>query len=113
MSKEIIVCRGCGTPLVFTFAFAYSEYYCMGCGGTTGMMGGGERVEATPELKARQVVIDDLWKAIYKSFLTRSNYGKKNCKKCTGTNHRDHLSKQETLRDKTATKALNALKGKV
>ena len=111
MGKEITVCSDCETPLVFTFCFAGAEYYCLNCGNATGMMGGGDRVKSTPELRAKAKVVKDLWKAIYKSFLPRSSYRKRNCKKCTGTNHYDHLSKQEILRNKFATKALEALEG--
>ena len=113
MSKEITICSNCETPLIFTFCFAGAEYYCMGCGNTSGMLGGGDRVKLTPELRAKAKVVNDLWKAIYKSLLPRSSFGKRNCKKCTGTNHYDHLTNQEKLRNKYATKALEALEGEL
>lgn len=42
------------TPLIATFAFSHSEYWCPYCGTQTGMFDGGHNdVDATPELVAR------------------------------------------------------------
>ena len=41
------------TPLIWTFAFPYAEYWCPYCGGRTGMLGGGQDVDTTEELKDR------------------------------------------------------------
>lgn len=41
------------TPLIFTFAFNGSEYWCPYCGIKEGMLGAGKRIAATPELEKR------------------------------------------------------------
>ncbi len=38
-------------PLISTFAFNGAEYWCPYCGYTGGMMGAGEHVDETPELR--------------------------------------------------------------
>ena len=38
-------------PLIWTFAFNGSEYWCPYCGYNAGMLGAGESVESTPELE--------------------------------------------------------------
>ena len=38
-------------PLIYTFAWNYNEYWCPYCGCHEGMMGAGEEVEETEELK--------------------------------------------------------------
>ena len=100
---EINVCS-CGSPLVYTFAFAYKEYLCLECGNTYGMMGV-DSVEATPELKHKQKLYKKLWNIIYGSggFLPRSRYAKRKCKKCTGDNHHEHLSDTEVMKNEIAT----------
>ncbi len=40
-------------PLIYTFSWAYNEYWCPYCGKHEGMMGAGENVEETEELKKR------------------------------------------------------------
>lgn len=76
------------------------------------MMGVGDRVELTPELKARNEVIQRVWKAISFNLTIRGAYGKKNCKKCDGRLiHHTHLSKQEIRKNKLATSMLKKLEG--
>lgn len=100
---KINVCS-CGSPLVFTFAFAYKEYLCLECGNTYGMMGV-RSVEATPELKHKKKLYEKLWNIIYGvgGFFPRSPYTKIKCKKCTADNHFNHVSKTEILKNKIAT----------
>lgn len=54
MSKKIKVCSEHQaeqvTPLIWTFAFIGAEYWCPYCGNTSGMLGAGEDIDATPEL---------------------------------------------------------------
>ena len=52
MKDEIKVC-GCDekTPLIWTFKFMGSEYWCPRCGYNAGMFGAGINVERTPELE--------------------------------------------------------------
>ena len=52
MSKnEIAVCPNCGEPMIWTFAFSGSEYYCLMCGYSCGMFGV-KHVEETKKVKA-------------------------------------------------------------
>ncbi len=103
------ICDNCGVPLIWTFCWAYKERYCLNCGSMGGMMGTGTNVELTPKLKYQAKVINDVWSAIYKNLTPRSHYSHKGCKKCVGSNHRDHLSKAEILKDKTATRIMEKL----
>jgi len=110
--KQIIVCTRCKIPLIWTFLWAYNEYYCINCGGHWGMMGAGDRVDLTPELKAQNKVILRVWKSLRFNLLGRCSFGRSNCKKCAGSyNHRDHLTKSEIRKDKLATSMLKKLIG--
>ena len=54
MNKEgITVCPYCGEPMIYTFAFSGSEYYCLMCGYDCGVFGG-KIVELTKELKCKK-----------------------------------------------------------
>ena len=52
-------------PLIYTYAWNYNEYWCSYCGCHEGMMGAGENVEDTPELKKR----GELYKKATKEYL--------------------------------------------
>ena len=68
--KEIKICENhpeFEVPLIWTFAFNGAEYWCPYCGQNSGMLGAGEDVEETPELKERLKNI----KNILKSFCMR------------------------------------------
>jgi hypothetical protein len=43
------------TPLIWTFAFRFNEYWCPYCGKNEGMLGAGEKVKSTPELRNRLI----------------------------------------------------------
>lgn len=64
--KEIKVC-GCDNdylvPLIWTFAFCGSEYWCPYCGTSMGMMGAGEAVPLTKEIFERGKKYTELSKA--------------------------------------------------
>jgi hypothetical protein len=51
--KEIKICtrHDKQVPLIWTFAFPGAEYWCPYCGASEGMLGAGENVSVTPELK--------------------------------------------------------------
>ena len=54
--KEIKICENhpeFEVPLIWTFAFNGAEYWCPYCGQNSGMLGAGEDIEETPELKER------------------------------------------------------------
>ena len=110
--EQITVCTRCEIPLIWTFLWAYNEYYCINCGGHSGMMGAGDRVDLTPELKAQNKVILRVWKSLRFNLVCRGDYGMDNCKKCAGSfTHRNHLSKTEIRKDKLATSMLKKLIG--
>ena len=48
---RICNCHDEEVPLIWTFAFNGSEYWCPACGFNGGMFGSGKRVELTKELK--------------------------------------------------------------
>lgn len=52
-------------PLIWTFAFPGAEYWCPYCGFTGGMLGSGELMNSTPELKRSL----DEWKEKTKDYL--------------------------------------------
>lgn len=54
--KEVKICSNHGyqVPLIWTFAFDGSEYWCPHCGFTGGMFGSGESVTETQELFERK-----------------------------------------------------------
>ncbi len=112
--NKISVCKNCGKPLIWTFAFAYKEYLCLNCGGREGALGTDE-VEETPELKYTLKLYQKMWKLIYGSgwFLPRSSYQLSGCKKCKEgneyCNHNDHLSKKEIVKNKIATEIFEKL----
>ena len=55
--KEIRICSRHHNqiPLIWTFAFNGSEYWCPYCGANYGMLGAGEMVESTMDLKRAAV----------------------------------------------------------
>lgn len=108
-NREITICRDCGTPLLWTFRWAYKEYFCMNCGGTWGMMGAGISVEETPELKLKYRIVKRIWDSLYKGglLLPVSRYTRKDCKKCeAGGDHNDHLTKREIRNNKIGERLL-------
>jgi len=98
--EKITVCTECKIPLIWTFLWAYNEYYCINCGGHWGMMGAGDYVKLTPELKAQNKVILRVWKALRFNLLGRGSF-----------THGQHLTKSEIRKDKIATTMLNKLEG--
>ena len=66
--KEIRICdrHEKQVPLIWTFAFPGSEFWCPYCGGNWGMLGAGEMVPATMELKREAVK----WKNKSKEYLS-------------------------------------------
>lgn len=69
MDETILVCKNHDdypTPLIWTFAFIGSEYWCPYCGFNGGMMWSGERIELTEILTNR--------KKLFKEFVKESEY---------------------------------------
>ena len=102
MNREIKVCSNCEIPLIWTFHFPGAEYFCINCGYLSGMLGAGENVDETPELKNQLKHLKRLWKIICKYSLPKSQFGRVGCKKCTGANHWQHITKRERLQNKIA-----------
>ena len=111
-SEKVNTCS-CGSPLIFTLAFPYAEWYCLNCGGASQFLGRDE-AEMTPELRAEIAITTGVWKVIRKYFLPMSSFAKDGCRKCEkmgGYPHREHLTEQEKLRDKLATRFLKKVVG--
>lgn len=76
-SDEIRVCPNHQdkepVPLVFTMAFPYKEYWCPGCGYTSGMLGAGDIIKRNKEIDDRE----GHWKDLGKDYL--SAVGARNC----------------------------------
>ena len=112
--KTIRVCDHCKAPLLWTFAFAYAERYCLNCGLTGGMFGTGEDVPATRELIFQQKLVKAMWKAIYVGKgLVPTSCQRTDCKKCDNTSERHyrHMSKTEKEWDKIARDHLKTVQG--
>jgi hypothetical protein len=62
---RICTCHDEEVPLIWTFAFNGSEYWCPACGFNGGMLGSGTRVELTKELKKAV----KMWKKKSEEFL--------------------------------------------
>jgi hypothetical protein len=112
MTKEIKICN-CGAPLLWTFLYNGAEYFCLNCGYMAGMLGAGENVEATTELKADRKVVEKVFKALRPFLIGDGCFQRTNCKKCkeTGEYHPQHLTKRQEAENKIAEKILAHLNG--
>lgn len=114
VKPTIRVCNQCQCPLIFTFAFAYAERYCLNCGAKGGMLGTGTDVPLTKELRIKNRAIQALWGVIYgnKQGLQPSGSQRTGCKKCAGgAYHINHLTESEVAYDKEVRKLLESAKG--
>ena len=112
MGNEIKICHNCGFPLLWTFLYNGTEYYCLKCGGSTGMLGGGKDVKETKELRAQYVVAEKVFKALRPFLIGDGCYKKTNCKKCEERKdryHAQHLTELEKEKNKIADYFLNKL----
>ena len=112
--KTIRVCDECKAPLIWTFAFAYKERYCLNCGASGGMLGTGEDVLATRELIFQKRLVDAIWGVIYgKKGLVPSDSQRTNCKKCRSSSeyHIKHLTKTQKKDNEVSRNYLEKLKG--
>ena len=113
-NQTIRVCDHCKTPLIWTFAFDYSERYCLNCGSKGGMLGTGEDVPATRELKFKKKLVDKIWGTIYgRKGLVPVSCQRGNCKKCETSNerHYNHMPKSQKEWDTIARKYLEKVRG--
>ena len=98
--ERIKICRNHQerqTPLIFTMAFPGAEYWCPWCGAVEGMMGAGESVAETEEL--RRTRDDDA--ALAAPYIRAVS-----CRTASGVKHNDEWIKPRDLPD--AIKAENA-----
>lgn len=112
--QTIRVCDDCGVPLIWTFAFDYRERYCLNCGAGGGMLGTGNDVPATIELRFQKKVVDAIWDVIYgnKGLVPTSSQRTK-CKKCNEKKeaHYNHLTVAQKEWDTIARKYLDQFQG--
>ena len=114
-NEKIKVCSNCQFPLLWTFLYDGAEYYCMNCQSSVGMMGAGDDVPVTAELKAKYRVAKDVFGALRKHLLGGGRFTRRTCKKCRegiDPYHGSHLTEKEKQRDKVADLFLDALAGK-
>lgn len=107
--KEIAICPHCGEPVIFTYLYPQSEYYCLMCGRSYGIFGC-ERTSITLELKYKKQVYEAVFKAIYKYIVVPRSW-KNNCEKCNpmGEYHTEHASDKEKIQDNTVRTMLDKL----
>jgi len=110
--KEIKVCPNCESPLIWTFYNAYNEYFCLNCHYKHGMIGAGDDIPLTQELRLKEKILKAIWNELYGKgwLLPASNYKKGKCKKCDTTYHNSHLTKNEIDKNIIAKKMLEKLK---
>ena len=115
IATTIRVCDNCETPLIWTFAFPYCERFCLNCGAKGGMLGTGDDVPITKELRFKKRLVDAIWKVIYgkKGLLPTGQFGRSGCKKDNGScgNHQDHLTSSEKEWNEIAIKYLKQVQG--
>lgn len=103
---EIRVCAECGNPLIWTFAFAYKERYCINCGGATPMFDGSERQPASAELQFRYWLLNTIWSGLYRrgGLLAKARFKYSDCKLCDerDEDHLSHLTEQEIAANEIA-----------
>lgn len=112
--KTIRVCDECSIPLIWTFAFAYKERYCLNCGASGGMLGTGKDVPATREIIFQKKLVDAVWGVIYsRKGLVPSSSQRTNCNKCKKSSeyHIKHLTKIEQEDNEIARNYLDQFKG--
>lgn len=102
MAKEIFVCNEHETPLIWTFAFPYAEYFCMAGNHAMGMLGAGHKVPATPELLKLQALYNRRWGQLRKHIVV-SKFWRKDCPQCVGDeSHNYHMTDAEQRRSDMA-----------
>lgn len=111
--KEIAICPSCGEPMIWTFAFSGSEYYCLMCGYNCGMFGA-KKIKETKKLKYQQKLYKRIFREIYKDLIPSGAYFKK-CEKCKDMKeyHLAHATELELLKQDIAIKTLEKISKEV
>lgn len=96
---SIAVC--CGTPLIWTFMFSGSEWYCRKCKRDFPMFNA-HKIDGTPELTAEKNENEQWFRAIAKDCIPRGAK-KRDCEKCEGGEyHLDHATEEERAASRRA-----------
>lgn len=111
--KTITICPNCGEPMIWTFAFSGSEYYCLMCGYSCGIFGA-KKVEETKKLKYQQKLYKRIFREINKDLIPVGAYFKK-CEKCKSfeESHLNHATELELLKQDIAIEILEKISKEV
>lgn len=113
MKKDIAVCPHCEEPMVWTFIYRGSEWYCVACGRSYGMLSA-RRVEYDKKLALKSREYKRIFRTVSKNILVPGAWYDK-CKKCEvnrGPYHIQHATEEEKQKDKIARSFLTRLKWK-
>lgn len=111
-SQLIPVCKCCNEPLIWTFIFPGSEYFCRECKTTFGMFGNYDLVKKTPGLLKRKEENDKWFNEIANPILPPGCYLSE-CEQCKNEPHRNHATKKEIkASDDAFKKLMNYIGGK-
>jgi len=106
MTKETIELKlHCDTPMVHTIIFGGSEFYCVKCGWTEGVLGLAETVPWTPKLSKEVNLNQAVFRQIASDCIP-AGCRFKDCKKCEGQDHLLHASNKALNKSSEAYKQL-------
>lgn len=107
--SRLACCRGCGEPLIMTFAWSRYEFYCVNCGAHLGFLEP-QAKEPTPELDARYEELKAEWEALGGSALLGGGIMRTTCKTCVDARepHVLHATDDERAAHESAVEALAA-----
>jgi len=95
----------CGTPMVGTLLFFGSEFYCVGCGESQGVLGSAEIVPWTKQLGEKWNLNQIVFRKISSACIPPGSRFP-NCEKCAGQDHLFHASNLELDKSAAAYKLL-------
>ena len=98
----------CWTPLIFTFAFPYKEWYCLNCWEASEFFNGSREEQSNKEIQLKYDLVNTIFKRIRRG-LASPWCTHTNCKKCIEWKdryHIQHITKWEKEKDILARKYL-------
>jgi hypothetical protein len=99
---KMACCPTCEAPLIFTFAFAHYEYYCLECGRKLDFLEPVART-TTPELLARHAALQKEWDTHVSGKLIDTGALRPGCVHCScGESHHAHATDAERGADVVA-----------
>ncbi len=108
-SETIPVCL-CGAPLLWTFAFRATEFYCLDCGRRYGMFGVDRVPATTPGLAARLAEATAIFEPLAAALVVRGSRLLGSCAACdAGEEHAKHATAEEWAADRAARDRLTEL----